>query len=73
LRFLGLKADGSFQLSNEIEFCGGKRPIITWGDDKAVVTLPGDLPNRGAGYIPTETWIYQGGNVRRQSSRTSQK
>jgi hypothetical protein len=73
LRFLGLKADGSFQLSNEIEFCGGKQPIITWGGDKAIVTLPGGPPNRGSGYIPSETWTYEGGKVVRQPSTRRQR
>ena len=73
LRFLGLKEDGTYQLSGEIDFCGGKRPVVTWGDNKGTVLLPGGPPNRGTGYIPSETWVYQGGKVRRLPSRTRRR
>lgn len=73
LRFLGLKEDGTYQLSEEIDFCGGKPPVVTWGDNKATVLLPGGPPNRGTGYIPSETWVYQGGKVRRLTVRARRR
>ncbi len=43
-----------------IDFCGGKDPILK-GDAKSVtITFPGGPPNRGEGYIPTETWYFNG-------------
>lgn len=65
LLFLGLKRDGSFQLSKPIAFCGGRQPVITWGGNKVTVLIPGGPPNRGTGRIPPETWIYERGMVRR--------
>ena len=73
LRFLGLKEDGTYQLSDEIDFCGGHRPVVTWGDNKATVLLPGGPPNRGTGYVPSETWVYQGGKVRRLTTKARRR
>ena len=61
LIFLGLKTDKSYLLSNSIEFCGGRQPDITWGQNKVTVFIPGGPPNRGTGYIPPETVIHQKG------------
>jgi hypothetical protein len=69
LIFLGLRKDGSHKLSNSIGFCGGRPPVITWGADRVTVFIPGGPPNRGKGYIPSETWIYEKGSVRRQVKR----
>jgi hypothetical protein len=70
LLFLGLKSDGkSYSLSKAIDFCGGSQPIITWGANKVVVYIPGGPPNRGTGYIPPETWVYEKGIVKKLPSR----
>jgi hypothetical protein len=72
LWFLGLKRDGTFSVSSPIDFCGGRPPVIKQTAGRIVVTLPGGPPNRGSGYIPTETWVYENGRVRqlRQSRRS---
>src|SRR5262249_46279572 len=69
LIFLGLKKDGSYKLSDSIGFCGGRPPVITWDPDKVTVFIPGGPPNRGKGYIPAETWVYEKGKVTRRRTR----
>jgi hypothetical protein len=64
LLFLGLKRDKTFSLSGSIDFCGGSQPVVTWSDSRVTVLIPGGPPNRGTGYIPAETWIYQNGVVK---------
>jgi hypothetical protein len=59
--FLGLRKNGSFDLSEDIDFCGGEAPIIKEEPDRIVVSIPGGPPNRGQGSIPGATWIYQHG------------
>jgi hypothetical protein len=71
LIFLGLKKNGSYSLSNGIDFCGGRPPVITWGTDKVTVFIPGGPPNRGTGYIRSETWVYEKGQVRKLKTRRS--
>jgi len=73
LIFLGLKKDGSYRLSNSIEFCGGRPPVITWATDKVTVFIPGGPPNRGNGYLPSETWIYSNGRVTKEKARSGRK
>jgi hypothetical protein len=74
LWFLGLKRDGSFSVSSPIDFCGGRPPVIKQTAGRIVVTLPGGPPNRGSGYIPTETWVYENGQVRQlKLSRKSRR
>ena len=63
LIFLGLKKGGAYSLSDNIGFCGGRPPIVTWRPDKVTVFIPGGPPNRGTGYIPAETWVYEKGRV----------
>lgn len=65
LIFLGLRSNKSAVLSKAIDFCGGRPPVITWGPDKVTVFIPGGPPNRGTGYIPSETWVYEKGLVKR--------
>ena len=64
LWFLGLKRDGSFSVSSPVDFCGGRPPVLKQTAGRIVITLPGGPPNRGSGYIPTETWVYENGQVR---------
>lgn len=64
LWFLGLKRDGSFDVSTPIDFCGGRPPTLTRSAGRVVVNIPGGPPNRGRGYIPGETWVYENGRVR---------
>ncbi|HVQ38715.1 MAG TPA: hypothetical protein VMS31_14350 [Pyrinomonadaceae bacterium] len=64
LLFVGLKEDKTFALSASIDFCGGRPPVVTWSSDKVTVLLPGGPPNRGDGYLPAETWVYENGRVR---------
>jgi hypothetical protein len=64
LLFLGLKADKTFSLSPSIDFCGGSPPVVTWSSSRVIVLIPGGPPNRGTGYIPSETWLYENGLVK---------
>lgn len=64
LLFIGLKDDKSYSVSESIDFCGGAPAVVTWSDSKVTVLLPGGAPNRGAGYIAPETWVYQNGLIR---------
>jgi hypothetical protein len=64
LLFLGLKGDKTFSLSERIDFCGGSPPVVTWSSSRVTVLIPGGPPNRGTGYIPAETWVYENGVVK---------
>ena len=63
--FLGLKKNGSFEVSDAIDVCGGEDPIIKEGLDKITVIIAGYSPKYGRGYIPGETWVYKNGKVRK--------
>lgn len=65
LWFLGISADGTYAISDQIPFCAGKDPVIEREADVIKVTLPGGPVNRGAGQTPTETWMYEDGRVRK--------
>jgi len=67
--FLGVKKNGSFDISNEIDFCGGAAPIITEERDRIIVSIRGGPPNRGNGYVPGATWIYQNGEARQSTQK----
>lgn len=73
LVFLGIREGGSYSLSKRIDFCGGRQPVITWGNDRVLVLIPGGPPNRGGGYIPPETWVYERGAVRKMPSARRRK
>ena len=73
LIFVGLKTDKSYLLSNSIEFCGGRQTVLTWGQDKVAVFIPGGPPNRGTGHIPSETWIYQNGHATKLPAKGRKK
>jgi hypothetical protein len=73
LIFLGLKTDKSYLLSNNIPFCGGRQPVITWGPNKVTLFIPGGPPNRGKGYIPSETWVYEKGFVTKLAAKGGRK
>ena len=63
LIFLGLKKNGTHSLSNSIGFCGGRPPVGYVGNRQGYSFIPGGPPNRGTGYIPSETWVYEKGRV----------
>lgn len=69
LWFLGLNRNGSFVISSSIDFCGGRDPVIREGVNKVTVIILGGPPNRGRGYIPGETYVYQNGEVRQIRNR----
>ncbi len=73
LLFLGLKEDKTFSLSEGIDFCGGSPPVVTWSSSRATVLIPGGAPNRGAGYIPPETWVYENGVVKQAKPNRMRK
>lgn len=72
LLFLGIKRDRTFSLSESIDFCGGSSPVVTWSGSRVAVLIPGGPPNRGTGYIPAETWVYENGVVK-ESKGSAQK
>ena len=73
LWFLGINRDGTYEKSEAIDFCGGRAPVIKLETDRVVVTLPGGPPNRGKGYIPSETWVYQDGKVKQIATKKKRK
>jgi len=73
LWFLGLNRNGSFVISSSVDFCGGREPIIREGANNVTIIIPGGPPNRGEGYIPGETWIYQNGEVKRVRKRNRRR
>lgn len=73
LIFLGLKKNSSHALSNSIDFCGGRPPVVNWAPDKVTVFIPGGRANHGTGYIPSETWIYEKGRVTKQRAKVRHK
>jgi hypothetical protein len=66
--FLGLRRDGSFQLAGSIPFCGGADAVIRPDPGRITVFVRGGPPNRGEGYLPSETWAFQEGRVVQLSS-----
>ncbi|TKR29284.1 hypothetical protein FCE95_14065 [Luteimonas gilva] len=65
LWMLGLKRDGSYAMSEPIDFCGGKAAQLSATRDELTIVLPGGPLNRGEGEIPAETWRYRNGKVER--------
>lgn len=65
LLFLKIWRDGKFKLSDPIGFCGGKSPVVTWGDKQVTVVIPGGPPNRGKGLIPDEKWVYDDNGLKK--------
>lgn len=63
LWMLGLKRDGSYAISDPIDFCGGKAPQLSATREQLTIVMPGGPPNRGEGELPTETWRYRDGKV----------
>lgn len=70
LLFLGVRKNGTHLLSKPVPFCGGRQPVITWAPDKVTVFIPGGPPNRGKGYIRSETWVYERGSVKKLKARS---
>jgi hypothetical protein len=69
IQFVGIKQNGSYEFSEEVDFCGGPDPVIKRAANKIMVFVPSHSPNRGAGYIPSETWMYENGQVRQLKSK----
>jgi hypothetical protein len=61
--FLGGKSDGSYAISDAIDYCGGPPPILTVLPEKVTVIVPGHAPNRDESFIPQEVWVYKDGKV----------
>jgi hypothetical protein len=71
--FLGLKKDGSFSISTPVDHCGGPSPVIHSNSNRITLVIPGHPPNRGKGYIPAETWIYENGEVKQVKSASARR
>ena len=64
LWFLGLKRTGAFTISEPIDFCGGRDPVIERHGAAIVLTFPGGPPNHGTEPVPTEVWEFVHGKAR---------
>lgn len=65
LWILGLKRDGTYAISDPVDFCGGKAPQLSATREQLTIVLPGGPLNRGEGRLPTETWRYRDGKLTR--------
>ena len=63
LWILGLKRDGTYAISDPIDFCGGKSPQLSATREELKIVFPGGPLNRGEGTMPTETWRYRSGKA----------
>jgi hypothetical protein len=61
--FLGNRSDGSYAISDAIDYCGGPPPILSVLPEKVTVTIPGHTFRRGERFIPQEVWVYKEGKV----------
>ena len=71
--FLGVKADGTFSVSDPVDYCGGPPPIFTVTSEKVTITDQGHAPNRGAAFIPEDVWVYQDGKVNQRQQPKRRK
>lgn len=55
--FLGVKNDGTYSVSDAIDYCGGPPPILSVLPEKVTVTGP------GSDVLSPEVWIYEDGKV----------
>jgi hypothetical protein len=62
-RFLLLKQDGSYSLSQNVGNCNF--PIVTFGLDAATIRFPGGKARHGASYIPPEIYAFKNGSLQR--------
>lgn len=62
---LGLKRDGSYAVSDPVDFCGGQAPQLSATRDELTIVVPGGPVNRGEGTMPSETWRYRDGKIER--------
>ena len=62
LHIMALGRDKRYRLE-EIEFCGGKDPVLQKQGDTILITLPGGPLNHGPGIRPTERWAYRNGRL----------
>ncbi len=61
LHVLGIDKSGAFKITDPIDFCGGRDPVIEKRGTKVRITFPAGPPNRGSGYIPSVVWEYSEG------------
>jgi hypothetical protein len=58
--FLSIRKDGTWQRA-DVPYCGGPPPIIVFSPTTVTIRIPPQVPNRGQGTIPAETWLYKDG------------
>ncbi len=56
--FVRFSPDGSYKLSDPIEYCGGPKPTIEKTEAAVTIRVPPSPPNRGTGIIPGEAHRY---------------
>ena len=62
---LGLKTNGSFKRLNVIDYCGDFDVINKQIGNQIFITLhQSGIRNKGFGYFPQQTWIYENGLVK---------
>ena len=61
--FLGEQSDGTYSISDAIDYCGGPPPTLMVLPEKVTITVPGHTPYGGGSFIPQEVWVYKDGKV----------
>lgn len=62
---LGLKSNGSFKRLIVVNYCGDFDVITKQIGNQIFITLhESGIRNRGFGYFPQQTWVYQSGRVK---------
>lgn len=62
--FLGIHKDGTFIVSDPIDFCGGPSPIVTVTHDAVHVISPASDGQNGSEPSPEIEWIFFNGKVK---------
>jgi hypothetical protein len=66
--FLGLKRDGSYQVTKHIDYCGNVDPKIRVKSDRLTIVLP-EAKLYWGHYFPAERWEYRNGEIYQLASR----
>ncbi|MGY6274210.1 hypothetical protein [Methylomonas sp. MgM2] len=61
--FLGIREEGTFLVSDAIDYCGGPLPIISVTEDAVYVVLPASKLADGDKPISKRVWIFRQGKV----------
>jgi hypothetical protein len=62
--FLGIQKDGTFTVSDPIDFCGGPSPIVTVISETVHVISPASDGQDGSDPSPEKEWVFSKGTVK---------